>query len=202
MSGKKDWSKIKEVVEKIENLGLKFNNGAEQFGVKLRDIYECNRRIKRGAKSDGEGLLEPSESCKVKISPSKEKESEGSMPKALEEVILNYRKQNPDYGYKRIQDFLKSKHFVVVKRKKIRELLKSHGLCSVNDSSFDSGKESEERGSRRFEASYPRELYQMDVTYVYLKGHSVFYCLGISKFQPLIESGTTDFTDNTDFYFF
>lgn len=101
------------------------------------------------------------------------------LPSGVEELIVNYRRENPDYGYKRISDYLKSEHFVIVERKKIREVLKLHGLIgSVDgDSSFDNDNNNGKRvkGSRRFEASYPRELYQMDITYVYLANDGVYY---------------------------
>jgi transposase InsO family protein len=67
-----------------------------------------------------------------------------------------------------------------VPRKKIREVLKLHGLTGSRDSSFDNdktdnGNGKSSKGSRRFEASYPRELYQMDITYVYLANDGVYY---------------------------
>ena len=97
-----------------------------------------------------------------------------------EELIVDYRRENPDYGYKRIENYLKSDHFVIVPRKKIREVLKLHGLIGSGDSSFDKNKTDNDdgkcgNGTRRFEASYPRELYQMDITYVYLANDGVYY---------------------------
>jgi transposase InsO family protein len=103
-----------------------------------------------------------------------------NLPAGVADLIINYRQSHPDHGYKRIADYLKNRYFVVVPRKKIRELLKVHGLADDNDSSFDQSsfnKEKEEggRGTRRFEASYPRELYQMDITYVYLVNQTICY---------------------------
>lgn len=105
-------------------------------------------------------------------------DANAGLPPGVEELIVNYRRKNPDFGYKRIEDYLKSKHFVIVPRKKIREALKLHGLTGSVDSSFDKDKDKADKspkGSRRFEASYPRELYQMDVTYVYLANDGVYY---------------------------
>lgn len=99
------------------------------------------------------------------------------LPPGVEELIVNYRRKNPDFGYKRIEDYLKSKYFVIVPRKKIREALKLHGLTGSVDSSFDKDKDKaakSAKGSRRFEATYPRELYQMDVTYIYLS-EGIYY---------------------------
>lgn len=107
-------------------------------------------------------------------------DSTGHLPPGLEELIINYRREHPEHGYKRIEDYLKSHYFVVVPRKKIRAVLKHHGLIGTNDSSFDQlAIESRVKGSRRFEASYPRELYQMDITYVYLVKEMIGYLVVI-----------------------
>lgn len=101
------------------------------------------------------------------------------LPLDVVELIVNYRKQNPEHGYKRIEDHLKHRYFVSVPRKKIRKVLKLHGLVTDFDSSFDKVQldkaKTKGKGSTRFEASYPRELYQMDITYVYLADSSVYY---------------------------
>jgi transposase InsO family protein len=99
-----------------------------------------------------------------------------NLPAGVADLIINYRQSHPEHGYKRIADYLKNRYFVVVPRKKIRELLKVHGLADDNDSSFDqSALNQEGKGTRRFEASYPRELYQMDITYVYLVNQTICY---------------------------
>gem|GEM_PF-758955 len=102
------------------------------------------------------------------------------LPSEVEELIVNYRRKNPEHGFKRIEDHLKSRYFVVVERKKIREVLKLHGLTGSGDSSFDKpacgkGARVKVKGVRRFEAPYPRNLYQMDITYVYLANNAVYY---------------------------
>ena len=98
------------------------------------------------------------------------------LPPDLSELIINYRRDHPDHGYKRIEDYFKNRYFVVIPRKKIRELLKLHGLTGDTDSSFDQSSLIQGvKGSRRFEASYPRELYQMDITYVYLVNQTICY---------------------------
>lgn len=102
------------------------------------------------------------------------------LPSEVEELIVNYRRKNPEHGFKRIEDHLKSHYFVVLERKKIREVLKLHGLTGNGDSSFDKpgfgkGGKVKVKGVRRFEAPYPRNLYQMDITYVYLANHAIYY---------------------------
>ena len=56
-----------------------------------------------------------------------------------------------------------------------RAVLKEAGLLESCNSSFDEG-ERPAKGSRRFEAEHPGQLWQMDVTYVYIRkipvGHS------------------------------
>jgi transposase InsO family protein len=98
-----------------------------------------------------------------------------NLPPGVADLIIDYRRKYPGHGYKRIEDHLKNRYFVVVPRKKIRELLKLHGLIDGNDSSFDQSLNKGDKGTRRFEASYPRELYQMDITYVYLVNQTVCY---------------------------
>ena len=101
-----------------------------------------------------------------------------NLPPGVADMIINYRQDHPAHGYKRIADYLKNRYFVVVPRKKIRELLKLHGLTDDNDSSFDQSSvnlNKEGKGTRRFEASYPRELYQMDITYIYLVNQTICY---------------------------
>jgi transposase InsO family protein len=99
-----------------------------------------------------------------------------NLPPGVAELIINYRHKHPEHGYKRIEDHLKNRYFVVIPRKKIRELLKVHGLVGDSDSSFDKSLfERQSKGMRRFEASYPRELYQMDITYVYLVNQTPCY---------------------------
>jgi transposase InsO family protein len=100
------------------------------------------------------------------------------LPPGVADLIINYRQEHPAHGYKRIGDYLKNRYFVVVPRKKIRELLKLHGLTGDSDSSFDQSSvnlNKADKGTRRFEASYPRELYQMDITYVYLVNQTICY---------------------------
>jgi transposase InsO family protein len=63
---------------------------------------------------------------------------------------------------------------VVVTRKQIRRVLKDAGLLETCDSSFDQ-EPTPAKGSRRFEARYPGELWQMDVTYVYIHKIPVLY---------------------------
>lgn len=197
----KNWEELGDYVSRIRELGLSYIEGARRFGLDVKAIYRYNynKQIKEkrerslsasGAVSklsvdsepsspssggESESVKESERSCAPSATVST-RHDHGGLPPGVEELIVNYRREHPDFGYKRIEDYLKSRHFVVVPRKKIREVLKLHGLCGGVDSSFDKP-EGEERvkGSRRFEASYPRELYQMDVTYVYLANNAVYY---------------------------
>ena len=99
------------------------------------------------------------------------------LPEEVRRWIEERRRGEPQVGFKRIAQELREHHFLVVSRKKIREVLKEAGLLETNDSSFDGGKEP--KGTRRFEAPEPRALYQMDVTYVYLEGVRVLYLVSV-----------------------
>jgi transposase InsO family protein len=191
---KKNWKAIGECVLKIEELGMKYVDGAKHFDLDVNDIYNYNRRIRRKLQknktidlrsneishpapevTDSSELPDVPEA--TELGADKKKKAAGEILSAeLEQLIITYRQENPDHGYKRIEDYLKKRYFVVVPRRKIRAVLKSHGLISRFDSSFDrkSG-EVADKGRRRFEAAYPRELYQMDVTYVYISSIPVLY---------------------------
>jgi len=182
MGRKVDWNKIGEIVQKIKEHKLSYKEGAEQFGIKIRTIYEYNKRIKgkeTGIGDNGSGQDEAASGA-VEIADKGDGlvSKRSALPEELQQVILSYRREHPDHGYKRIEDHLKTHHFVVVTRKKIRELLKAHGLEKTCDSSFDHD-EASKKGTRRFEAAYPRDLYQMDITYVYLTGEPVVYLVVI-----------------------
>jgi transposase InsO family protein len=180
MGRRVDWAKIAKMVQKINEHNLSYREGAKRFGIKLRTLYEYNKRIKKEFKSS---CSKQEEAAEKEIEASNKEEkilvSIGSLlPEEIKEIILKYRREHPDHGYKRIEDHLKSRYFVVVSRKKIREALKAHGLEKTCDSSFDRELTSQ-KGIRRFEADYPRDLYQMDITYVYLTGIAVLYLVVI-----------------------
>lgn len=184
MGHRVDWNKVEEIVEKIKEHKLNYKEGAKQFGIKVRTIYEYNKRKKK--KGGGHTIAASDETIGAEVAEEIADKGENSsglvracLPQEIEEIILKYRKEHPDHGYKRIEDHLKSKHFIVVSRKKIRETLKFHGLEKTCDSSFDRSGEVSRKGTRRFEADYPRDLYQMDITYVYLTGIPVSYLVTI-----------------------
>ncbi len=169
MGKRRDWKKIGEVVQKIKELGLTYKEGAKQFNIKVGDLYDYNRRCNQeGNESDKDEV----------VSSSSKSESRSSLPDELQQLIVDYRREHPDHGFKRIEEDLKSTHLVVVRRKQIRQVLKANGLLETLDSSFDRQPEAE-KGSKRFEANFPREMYQMDVTYVYIKGIRVLYLVVI-----------------------
>ena len=168
MGRRRNWEQIGELVSKIKADGLSLREGAERAGINPRVLYGYNRRQREGLKCGVDGGSVAENPGKVK----------GQLPVEIENVILDQRREHPDHGFKRIQDELKKKHLVVVTRKQIRSILKAHGLLEDLDSSFDR-KEEPAKGTRRFEAGYAGELYQMDVTYVYITGIAVLYLVVI-----------------------
>lgn len=186
-----DWEKVGELAEKIREQGLSLTEGAKEFDIPVRRLYELNRRQKQAAgisspepesafgqaeKADAQRTMKErdndvsgNEAERFELSP---------LPEDVQRLIIQYRTENPDAGFKRIEDRLKGEHLVVVSRKQIRHVLKIHGLLEGHDSSFDRPAEAA-KGSRRFEASYAGEMYQMDVTYVYLTGIPVLYLVVI-----------------------
>jgi transposase InsO family protein len=169
MGKRRDWKKISEAVEKIKELGFSYKDGARQFNIKVRDIYDYNRRFnKEGNRSDKRGDGKSSSKS----------DARSSLPDDVQQLIVDYRREHPDHGFKRIEETLKSKYLVVVRRKQIRQVLKENDLLETLDSSFDR-EPATKKGSKRFEASFPRQLYQMDVTYVYIRGIRVLYLVVI-----------------------
>lgn len=204
MIGTRDWSKVGEVVGKIRELGLTIRKGAAQFGIKPGVIYEYNRRMKMNVRAAGEGGAEEgdgergpgevasevappsppalaggavSEPTTGKVSKRPHAEKSSPLPEEIQEMIRAHRREHPDHGFKRIQDILKGTHLVVVTRKAIRRVLKEAGLLEGCDSSFD--REDPPKGTRRFEAGRPNELWQMDVTNVYIQRVPVLYLVDI-----------------------
>lgn len=192
MGKKIDWEQVTELTDKIKEQGLSLAEGARQFGMPVRRLYELSRRKKQLAVENGsEGSLPPKadpertkgedtgkEQATVATEGHTDFFSLSPLPEEVQRLIIEYRTEDPGAGFKRIEDRLKSDHLVVVGRKQIRHVLKSHGLLEVHDSSFDLQKEGG-KGSRRFEASHAGEMYQMDVTYVYLSGIPVQYLVVI-----------------------
>ncbi len=176
---KKDYGKLGEIVKKVRERGMSLKDGAEAFGVPAQYLYDYNHWAKKqgGNKVEvdqEEGENEDREQVETSVCSTKEKAIAPQVPAEIQELILQYRGAHGDHGFKKIQDHLKSRHFLVIPRKKIREVLKAHGKLESQDSSWDRKDQVQTaKGTRRFEASYPRELYQMDVTYVYLEGEGV-----------------------------
>jgi transposase InsO family protein len=187
MGSKKERGELEEIIEKIKEQGLSYVEGARQSGLKVRKIYDYTyRKKKKGGDGEQERITTERETeAKAEQEHEKAKEEASpavpsTLPEGVQEIIIEYRKAHPDHGYKRIEEDLKSRHFIVISRKKIREVLKANGLEKTLDSSFDrKGKDAIGKGMRRFEAAYPRDLYQMDLTYVYITGIPVLYLVVI-----------------------
>lgn len=169
MGKRRDWEQVGELISKIKEQGLSLKEGAHRAGLSPWILYDYNRRLKeRETKEVMDG------------GPAAEQTPSGSvhLPAEICDLIVKHRREHADHGFRRIQDELKKKHLVVVTRKQIRRVLKEQGLLEVLDSSFDA-KAEPEKGTRRFEAGYAGELYQMDVTYVYITGIAVLYLVVI-----------------------
>lgn len=164
---KKSRQELIEIIERIEERGLTYKKGAEEYGVKVKQLYDCKYRTQKKKDRIRQGDIAEENSVQ-----------EVCLPDEIRGLIIGYRKENPDHGFKRIEEWLKRKYLVVIQRKKIREVLKEEGLLETGDSSFDKEIESP-KGSRRFEANFPRELYQMDITYVYIEGIRVLYLISV-----------------------
>jgi len=187
-----EWDQVAELAAKIKEQGLSLAEGAKQFGMPVWRLYELNRRKKQtpanvSGEGDGEvstGSAESERALSDIAAASSEAEVNkdpytlSSLPVEVQQLIIDYRASDAGVGFKRIEDRLKSDHLVVVNRKQIRQVLKNHGLLVDHDSSFDRPPENG-KGSRRFEASYAGEMYQMDVSYVYLSGLPVQYLVVI-----------------------
>lgn len=165
-------SKLAEVVAKSKELGISLSEASKRFGVNVKAVYDYNYRFKNGMIKNSTADTEKHETF------GKSKPQKGSkLPEEIQEIIRSYRKENPEYGFKRISDLLKQKYFVVISRKEIRKVLKEADLLESCDSSFD--KEPSTKGTRRFEAASAGDMWQMDVTYVYIRKLPVFYLVVI-----------------------
>jgi len=186
-----NWQKVKELAAKIKEQNLSLAEGARLFDIPVRRLYEFNRRQKQAAGKNGpkpevsveqvEGADSPSiatDNAQGATVNGSDRFELSPLPEQVQRLIIEYRTQNPSAGFKRIEDRLKGDHLIVVSRKQIRHVLKVHGLLEGHDSSFDRPAKPE-KGSRRFEASYAGEMYQMDVTHVYLSGIAVLYLVVI-----------------------
>ena len=176
MTKGRDEKRVGEIIDKIRELGLSYKDGAKKFGLKPWVLYDYNKKKSREARSAAAALP-------AKIGPQKDVDTLSSnttgenpvaLPGDVEELIRAYRRDHPAHGFKRIQDILKGKYLVVVSRKQIRKVLKQAGLLETCDSSFDR-QDVSAKGTRRFEASRPGEIWQMDVAYVFIHKIPVLY---------------------------
>lgn len=176
MAKKHDWKKVGEIIAKVRELGLSYKDGAKRFGIKPWILYDYNRKGNRDARQPSAAAA--AAEVVAAESPQDTVTRPVALPRDVGELICTYRRDNPTHGFKRIQDLLKQKHLVIVTRKQIRKELKEAGLLESCDSSFDR-EEQPAKGTRRFEAAYPGEIWQMDVTYVYISRIPVLYLVVI-----------------------
>jgi len=176
MVARKDWSELAEVVAKSKELNISLIEGAKRFGVNVKKLYNYNQQQKK-IKDNSNSKKPVTEDKEPVVESEILKCSHSNLPDDLQELIQSYRREHPEHGFKRIADLLKQKYLVVVSRKEIRRVLKEAGLLETQDSSFD--KEKSAKGTRRFEAACPGEMWQMDVAYVYIRKLPVLYLLVI-----------------------
>jgi transposase len=97
MGRRVDWAKIAKMVQKINEHNLSYREGAKRFGIKLRTLYEYNKRIKKEFKSS---CSKQEEAAEKEIEASNKEEkilvSIGSLlPEEIKEIILKYRREHP-----------------------------------------------------------------------------------------------------------
>lgn len=183
---------IAKAVSKAHELGIGYKEAAERFGIPVWKIYHYNcKRNKKTQDSNSDKQepgysgfadpIEPEGNAKQPVLSEPLQDSQpNELPSEVRNIIVQYRKEHPDHGFKRIEQHLQNRHFLVIPRKKIRQALKNAGLLDQLDSSFDKNKAAAEpERDRRFEAAKPGELYQMDVTYIYIEGIKVLYLINL-----------------------
>jgi len=176
MSKKYDPEQVGEIVAKIKELQLSYSDGAKEFNIPIRHIYRYNNEQKRKNELSKAEEDSPNQTDVIQADTEHKAAESSSLPGEIQTIIVQYRQEHPEHGYQRIEDYLRDRHFIKISRKEIRKLLKAHGLSRILDSSFDK-EEQPAKGTRRFEASAPRELYQMDLSYVYISGVAAFYLI-------------------------
>jgi transposase InsO family protein len=188
---------ISEVINQAKQLGLSYKDASQRFGVPVWSIYKYNYKSnkqsgshntkRQGDRTNESQPVRAQEIDRADGEPSSapgsgvhgtDRGSENTLPEEVLQIIIDYRRQNPYHGFKRIEQHLRNRYFLVVPRKRIRQVLKDAGLLELHDSSFDKP-EVEAKGTRRFEADRPCELYQMDITYVYITGLKVVYLIDV-----------------------
>jgi transposase InsO family protein len=176
MTKGRNWDKVGEIIDKVRELGLSYKDGAKRFGVKPWILYTYNKKKSREARDAAAAAPAKEERGETVATQASEstQESPVALPGDVVELIRTHRHEHPTHGFKRIQDILKGKYLVVVSRKQIRKVLKQSGLLQTCDSSFDR-EETAAKGTRRFEATRPGEIWQMDVTYVFIRRIPVLY---------------------------
>ncbi len=172
----RDWNKVREIIEKIRQLGLSYKDGAKKFGIQPWLLYDYNKRKKLDANEVALEVSTRRGGCEIgeNFAGKGAENNPFALPEDIVELIRAYRRENPAHGFKRIQDLLKGKYLVVISRKQIRKVLREAGLLGTCDSSFDQ-EEDTAKGTRRFEATQPGEIWQMDVAYILIPRIPVLY---------------------------
>ncbi len=102
MSQHYDYEKLEEIITQIKEKGLSYVDGAREFDIPVRWLYEHNRQKNRAAK-EGKETANKEKSPPVNSSPF----DRSPLPAEVQQLIIDYRKEHPDHGFKRIEDHLK-----------------------------------------------------------------------------------------------
>jgi len=140
--------------------GLSANEVGELVGVGVATIHKWHKDYAEGGV---QGLCRKASSIAVR-----------SQCSVLEEKIVALRRENPEYGVRRIRDELRRHEGIEVSAEKVRTV--------VNDAELGNAPpEPHRRGvaPRRFERSCPNAMWQMDIFTFHLKRMYPVYLIGI-----------------------
>jgi transposase InsO family protein len=146
-------------IEAVDS-GLSANEVGELVGVSVATIHKWHKDYAEGGV---QGLCRKASSIAVR-----------SQCSVLEEKIVALRRENPDYGVRRIRDELRRHEGIEVSAEKVRTV--------VNDAELGNAPpEPHRRGvsPRRFERSCPNAMWQMDIFTFHLKRMYPVYLIGI-----------------------
>lgn len=95
----------------------------------------------------------------------------------LAEVIVSLKTKDPTLSHGAIQRYLRRHYLANVSRKCIYRVLKNNGLLGSQESGEDSIPS--DKGTRRFEKTYPNEMWQMDILHLSLPNLGKYYLITV-----------------------
>lgn len=125
---------------------------AEQFGIREYSVYRWGKRYRRYGR---QGLVDQ---------PKKQPGSK--MPAAVEQSIIDLKKENPSRGARRISDILKRFFMVGVSAPTVQRTLKSQGLTQP----VRKKRKKNPAKPRFFERATPNQMWQSDIMTFRLAG--------------------------------